>query len=284
VDLVDHDFPRKPKVLVVDDDWLNRDVLATYFVHMGADVQSAADGFKALEIATNDPPDLVMMDMAMPRMDGIEACRYLKSHPATQFVPVVIVTAMESDETRTRALAAGAMTSSPSPTSTLLMTRARALLKIKHLTDKLNQRTALLASAQPYVVEEVADAICLILSTGCSWGRTRTVTVLFADIRASRLHRGAHGGRAVDCSTGCSAATKVVFSTRHLRQVPGRRHLAFYGAPLASPTTRCGRRRRRWRCRRFQGLRAELPLLARLGLGVGCTQARPRWATLARKR
>src|SRR5689334_23065439 len=153
---------------------------------MGAEVLSAADGLKALEIATGDPPDLIMMDMQMPRMDGIEATRYLKSHPTTQFVPVVVVTAMESDETRTRALGAGADDFITKPySSALLMTRARALLKIKHLTDQLNQRTALLRRVlNRYVVEEVADAILTdperLLKLG---GETRPVTVLFADIR-----------------------------------------------------------------------------------------------------
>jgi adenylate cyclase len=276
VDLVDHDFPRKPRVLVVDDDWLNRDVLAAYFVHMGADCTSAPDGFKALELATSDPPDLILMDMAMPRMDGIEACHYLKSHPATQFVPVVIVTAMESDETRTRALAAGADDFITKPySSVLLMTRARALLKIKHLTDTLNQRTALLRRVlNRYVVEEVADAILLDperrLQLG---GETRMVTVLFADIRGFTPFTEKHTAAQVVevLNRVFSALTRVVFKHEGtFDKYLGDAIMAFYGAPLAQADHPLRAVQTALEMQGvFQTLLSADPLLAGLGLGIG---------------
>ncbi|MCC7362320.1 MAG: response regulator [Anaerolineales bacterium] len=276
MELVDHDFPRKPKVLVVDDDWLNRDVLAIYFAHMGAEVISAPDGFKALELATADPPDLVMMDMAMPRMDGIEACRFLKSHPATQFVPVVIVTAMESDETRTRALAAGADDFITKPySSALLMTRARALLKIKHLTDMLNLRTDLLRRVlNRYMAEEVADAILTDperrLQLG---GETRHVTVLFADIRGFTPFTEAHSAaEVVDVLNRVfSVLTRVIFKHNGtFDKYLGDAIMAFYGAPLAQADHPLRAVQTALEMQAvFQTLQAELPQLTGLGLGVG---------------
>jgi class 3 adenylate cyclase len=277
VELVDRElFPGKPKVLVVDDDWLNRDVLATYFVHMGAEVTSAADGLKALETATLNPPDLILMDMAMPRMDGIEACQYLKSHPATQHVPVVIVTAMESDEVRTRALAAGADDFITKPySSSLLMTRARALLKIKHLNDALNQRTELLHRVlNRYVAEEVADAILTdperLLKLG---GESRQVTVLFADIRGFTQFTERHeAAKVVEMLNLVFAElTRVIFKHEGtFDKYLGDAIMAFYGAPMPQRDHPLRAVQTALEMQTvFQALLAATPALAGLGLGIG---------------
>jgi class 3 adenylate cyclase len=276
LDLVDKDFPRKPRVLVVDDDWLNRDVLATYFTHMGAEVTSATDGLKALEAATVNPPDLIMMDMQMPHMDGIEACRFIKSHPATQFVPVVVVTAMESDDTRMRALAAGADDFITKPySSSLLMTRARALLKIKHLTDQLNERTQLLRRVlNRYVAEEVADTILTDperqLRLG---GETREVTVLFADIRGftpfTERHTAAEVVEALNLMF--AALTRVVFKHQGtFDKYLGDAIMAFYGAPVMQRDHPLRAVQTALEMQLvFRDLLATEPTLAGLGLGVG---------------
>src|SRR4029077_8890924 len=121
MELVNSDFPRTPKILIADDDRLNRDMLGTYLTRMGAEVISTSDGFKALEMATSDPPDLILMDLQMPRMDGLEACKHLKSHPVTQFIPLVIITAMEGDEEKIKALEAGADDFISKPYSSFLL-------------------------------------------------------------------------------------------------------------------------------------------------------------------
>jgi class 3 adenylate cyclase len=276
LNLVEADFGRKPRVLVVDDDWLNRDVLVTYFIHMGAEVASAPDGFKALELATGDPPDLILMDMAMPRMDGIEATSYLKAHPTTQFVPIVIVTAMDSDEERTRALAAGADDFITKPySSALLMTRARALIKIKHLNDLLNQRTHLLrAVLNRYVAEEVADAILTDpdrrLRLG---GESREVTVLFADIRGFTQFTEKHSAaEVVDALNRVFAdLTRVIFKHEGtFDKYLGDAIMAFYGAPLAQPDhpLRAVQTALEMQAT-FQHVLAAEPQLAGLGLGIG---------------
>lgn len=276
MDLVDGDFPRKPRVLVVDDDWLNRDVLATYFVHMGAEVTAATDGVQALEAATAHPPDLILMDMRMPHMDGIEACRYLKSHPATQFVPIVVVTAMESEETRTQALAAGADDFITKPySSTLLLTRARALLKLKRLNDLLNERTQLLRGIlNRYVAEDVAEAILTDperrLRLG---GEARDVTVLFADIRGFTAFTERHPAAAVVAvlNRAFAALTQVIFKHHGtFDKYLGDAVMAFYGAPLPQPDHPLRAVQTALEMQLvFRDLLAADPRLAGLGLGIG---------------
>ncbi len=276
MDLVDSDFPRKPKVLVVDDDWLNRDVVVTYFSHMGAEVTSAADGVKAVEQATGEPPDLIIMDMQMPRMDGIDACKILKAHPGTQFTPVIIVTAMESDEERIRALEAGADDFITKPySSLLLMTRARALLKIKQLNDQLAARNEMLRGAlNRYVAEAVADAILKDpekhLKLG---GDSRHVTVLFADIRGFTEFTERHSAAQVVEALNhiFDELTAVVFKHHGtFDKYLGDAIMAFYGAPLAGPDDALRAVRTALEMQAlFADLLARSPGLAGLGLGIG---------------
>src|SRR3989337_3071154 len=99
---------RAPRILVADDDWLNRDMLEAYLVGSGCEVVTAADGLTALEQARAAPIDLALVDVQMPRLDGLGLCRALKSSPQTRFVPVVVVTALDSEDDKLKALEAGA--------------------------------------------------------------------------------------------------------------------------------------------------------------------------------
>jgi adenylate cyclase len=239
--LVDSSFPRTPLILIADDDWLNRDVLETYLKHMGAAVVTVGDGFAALETATKNPPDLILTDLQMPRMDGIEACRHLKAHPATQFVPVVMVTAMEGDEDKLRAIEAGVDDFISKPySSVMLMTRVRALLKIKQLNDQVQARNRLLQQVlNRYVSEEVAQTILVdpekYLQLG---GETRPVTVLFADIRGfTRFTEKQSAAQVVEILNRIFSALTHVIRDYHgtLDKYLGDAVMAFYGAPVAYP-------------------------------------------------
>lgn len=95
------------KILVVDDTPSNVKVLRTLLSVHGYDVAAAADGREAIEKAQADPPDLVLLDVVMPVMDGFEACRRLRDLPAARAVPIVMVTASGPQE-KDKALAAGA--------------------------------------------------------------------------------------------------------------------------------------------------------------------------------
>ena len=102
-------FSRPPKILVADDDWLNRDLLKAYLVSAGCDVVDFPDGAKAwAAIEDGFIPDLALLDIQMPHMDGISLCRKLKSNEATQFVPIVIVTALDAEDKKLEAIEVGA--------------------------------------------------------------------------------------------------------------------------------------------------------------------------------
>jgi two-component system, cell cycle response regulator DivK len=84
---------RPTRVLVVEDFADNRDLLTEYLTFRGFTVTAAADGAEAIAMARQDPPDVILMDLRMPGLDGWEATRRLKADPATARVPVIAVTA-----------------------------------------------------------------------------------------------------------------------------------------------------------------------------------------------
>jgi len=93
---------------VVDDVEDNRELYASYFEKMGYRVASAVDGEQALDIITREAPDGIVMDLSMPRLDGWEATRLVKSNPRTKHIVVVVVTGTATREDLARARAAGA--------------------------------------------------------------------------------------------------------------------------------------------------------------------------------
>lgn len=105
----------RPSVLVVEDDPDTRHMYATCLDVLGFDVSEARDGLEGVRCAQAVHPDVVLMDVAMPRMDGLEATRRLKNNPDTASVPVVIVSAFTTRQDRERALQAGAAEFVPKP-------------------------------------------------------------------------------------------------------------------------------------------------------------------------
>jgi two-component system cell cycle response regulator DivK len=95
------------KILVVEDNEMNRDMLSRRLVRQGYEVLIAQDGARGVAIVSEQHPDLVLMDMSLPVVDGWEATRRLKSDPATKSVPVIALTAHAMAEDRDKALAAG---------------------------------------------------------------------------------------------------------------------------------------------------------------------------------
>jgi class 3 adenylate cyclase len=231
-------FERKPRILVVDDDWLNRDLLANYLMSSGCEVIAATDGEAALEAIGEQPPDLALVDVQMPRMDGLELCRRLKSSPATRFMPVVIVTALDSEERELKAIEAGADDFITKPyRSAILLTRVRSLLRIKKLHDEIEMRNRLLRQTlNRYMAEDLTDVILTdperYLKLG---GEIRAVTVLFADIRGFSHYAEGHSGAEVISTLNRLFAelSQVVFDHRGtFDKYLGDGLLAFYGAPV----------------------------------------------------
>lgn len=98
----------RPRVLLVEDDIDTRHMYARWLGCEGFDVSEAADGAEGVRCAQAVQPDVVLMDVAMPRMDGLEATRRLKRDPSTANVPVVILSALTTPKDRQRAFDAGA--------------------------------------------------------------------------------------------------------------------------------------------------------------------------------
>jgi CheY-like chemotaxis protein len=96
-------------VLIADDDeFIRRLVITTLEDVSGVRLVEASDGREAVEVAAREQPALILLDVAMPSMDGIEACRRLRSLPATRTTPIVMLTAHAGEDDETRALEAGA--------------------------------------------------------------------------------------------------------------------------------------------------------------------------------
>ncbi|MFL4992826.1 MAG: response regulator [Microvirga sp.] len=96
-----------PTILLVEDNELNRDMLSRRLVRKGYDVLIAEDGAKGLSAATDGKPDLILMDMSLPVLDGWEATRRLKAEPQTRAIPVIALTAHAMSSDREKAVAAG---------------------------------------------------------------------------------------------------------------------------------------------------------------------------------
>lgn len=95
------------KILVVEDNEMNRDMLRRRLERKGYSVLTAVDGAEGLDVAKAETPDVIIMDLSLPRMDGWEACRRLKADLATKAIPVIALTAHAMSTDRDKALAAG---------------------------------------------------------------------------------------------------------------------------------------------------------------------------------
>ncbi len=96
-----------PTVFLVEDNEMNRDMLTRRLTKKGYDVTTAEDGQEAVDKIGDVKPDIVLMDMSLPRMDGLEATRRIKAHPELGAVPVVVLTANATTNDRDDAMAAG---------------------------------------------------------------------------------------------------------------------------------------------------------------------------------
>lgn len=96
-----------PKILLVEDNEMNRDMLSRRLLRNGFDVIMAVNGQEGIDLATAENPDLILMDMSLPVLDGWDATRQLKANPATAKIPVIALTAHAMQTDKERALAAG---------------------------------------------------------------------------------------------------------------------------------------------------------------------------------
>jgi putative two-component system response regulator len=135
------------RVLVVDDMEANRRLVASVLKRDGYTVGFAAGGRDALDVVARDQPDLVLMDVMMPGVDGFAACAALKADQRTRLVPVVLLTALRHTEDRIRGLDAGADDFLSKPVNPHeLRARVRSLIRLKRHTDDLESAESVIVS------------------------------------------------------------------------------------------------------------------------------------------
>ena len=129
------------RILVVDDVDVNVRLLEAKLTIEYYDVLSCNDGATALTIAAEHQPDLILLDVMMPGMDGFETCRRLKAQAETRHIPVVLVTALDGRQDRIRGLEAGADDFLTKPIDdVILFARVKSLTRLKHVMDELRER------------------------------------------------------------------------------------------------------------------------------------------------
>ena len=136
-------------VLVVDDNEQNLELLVAYLDSLECKVATAVDGVDALEKVAQRPPDLILLDVMMPRMSGFEVCRKLKSDPETRDVPIIMVTALTELGDIERGVECGTDDFISKPVNRIeLVTRVRSLLRVRHLKNELDRTLAYLADVE----------------------------------------------------------------------------------------------------------------------------------------
>jgi putative two-component system response regulator len=135
------------KILIVDDESAARTALATLLRREGFEVDEVRDGTSALARCASFQPDLVLLDVLMPDVSGLEVCRQIKAKPETRLTPVVLITGLSDTEDRIKGINAGAddFLSKPIDFNELLA-RTRSLLRLKQFTDELEHAEAVLFS------------------------------------------------------------------------------------------------------------------------------------------
>ncbi len=146
------DPQQESKVLVVDDNEQNLELILAYLEDLDCQTLPAGGGHEALELVRTESPDLILLDVMMPKISGFEVCRRLKNDPATSHIPIIMVTALNEMGDIERAIDAGTDDFLSKPVNKLeLLTRVKTMLKLKHLTDQLERTLAYLSEVESQI-------------------------------------------------------------------------------------------------------------------------------------
>ncbi|MBM4102974.1 MAG: response regulator [Planctomycetes bacterium] len=144
-----NEFREKPLVLVVDDNEQNLELIVAYLEDVECQIISASNGMDALDIIQRKTPDLVLLDVMMPKISGFEVCRRIKNNPQTAEVPVIMVTALNELADIEKAINSGTDDFLSKPVNKWeLITRVKTMLRLKHLTDRLERTLAYLSEVE----------------------------------------------------------------------------------------------------------------------------------------
>jgi class 3 adenylate cyclase len=194
-----------PRLLIVDDNETNRDILVTRLEPQGYELLQAVDGEDALAAIREHQPDLVLLDVMMPKLDGVEVTRRVKGDASLPFTPIILVTAQADTKDVVSGLNAGADEYLTKPIDhTALVARVKSMLRIKELHDKIAAQAADLAVWNQTLEQRVNEQLAeidrigrlkrflapqiaeIILSNGDEKvleSHRRDITVVFCDLR-----------------------------------------------------------------------------------------------------
>lgn len=132
--------PRKSRILIADDNVPNVELLEAFLAEFDCEIAVAADGRETLEKVAAFKPDLILLDIMMPKLSGFEVCRTLKQDPKTKDVMVLMVTALNELGDIERAVDSGTDDFLSKPVNKLeLLKRVENMLRLRHVTDELER-------------------------------------------------------------------------------------------------------------------------------------------------
>ena len=194
-----------PRILIVDDNETNRDILHTRLSMHGYDLRQAADGEEAIAAAKEHLPDLILLDVMMPKLDGIEVCKRLRADTSLPFMPIILCTAKADSKDVVAGLEAGADEYLTKPIDQMaLVARVKSVLRLKALHDQVHAQAAELAGLNKGLEQRVAEQLGeiermgrlrrflppqvadLIVASGLESqleSHRREITALFCDLR-----------------------------------------------------------------------------------------------------
>ena len=138
-----------PKILIADDNLQNVELLEAYLSEVDCEIQTAFDGEETLRVVAEFGPDLLLLDVMMPRLSGFEVCRKLRSNPATKDLLILMVTALNEASDFERGVQAGTDDFLTKPVNKIeLLCRVRSLLRVRHLKTQLDRTLAYLTEVE----------------------------------------------------------------------------------------------------------------------------------------
>ena len=234
-----------PRILIVDDTPANVQVVATILRDRGYQLSVATNGLQALAVAQRMRPDLILLDVLMPEMDGFEACARLKADASTRDIPVIFLTALADTRDLVRGFEAGAVDYVGKPfNSHELLARVATHLTVDQLRRDLSVKHEELARAHQlvrrafgrYVSEEVADALLKTPEALALGGEEREATILMSDLRGFTALTERLAPQFVLEVLNLYLEAMVEVITRHhgtIDEIIGDAILVIFGAPLA---------------------------------------------------